>query len=213
MRRNNVIYTMVMLALLIGLVFVLDLTVGAVSLGPLSITLVGIPVAIATCVFGPIAGIILGFFWGLTSLIKGLTGMDVMGVQLLSINAFGTVFTCFVPRMLVGLLSGLIYKINTKWDKKGYINSMITSGSVALLNPILFLSSLCLFFWNTDYIKSFREYYNTDNVIVFIALVASWNALLELAVNLFVGSACVFGVNKAALALGVRPLFGNKKED
>ena len=88
MRRNNVIYTMVMLALLIGLVFVLDLTVGAVSLGPLSITLVGIPVAIATCVFGPIAGIILGFFWGLTSLIKGLTGMDAMGVQLLSINAF-----------------------------------------------------------------------------------------------------------------------------
>lgn len=211
MKRNNTIYSMTLLALLIAIIFVLDLTVGAVSFGGFTITLVGIPVAIAACVFGPYVGCLMGFFWGVTSLIKAATGIDAMGVQLMSINVFGTIFTCFVPRMIDGLLAGYLYRLISKVDKKGYVNACVTCASVAVMNTILFLSSLELFFWNTDYIIRFREYYGTDNVIIFMALVASWNALLEIGFNLGVGAACVFSLNKIASSLGVKSIFTKDK--
>ena len=207
-RRNNIIYTMVTLALLIAIIFVLDLTVGAVSFGGFTITLVGIPVAIASCVFGPGTGALMGFFWGLTSIIKAATGMDAMGVELLSINVFGTIFTCFVPRMLVGLLAGLIYKGLRHFDKKGYVSALIASASTALLNTVLFLGCVEMFFWNSDYINSFKDVF-TDNAFYFIFLCAGWSGLIEVAMNCVVGSSCTFGIEKAARVLNVEPIFKN----
>lgn len=211
-RRNNIIYTMVTLALLIAIIFVLDLTVGAVSLGGFTITLVGIPVAIAACVFGPGTGALMGFFWGLTSIIKAATGMDAMGVELLNLSVFGTIFTCFIPRILVGLIAGFIYKGIRHFDHKGYVSALIASASTALLNTILFLGCVEMFFWNSEYINGFKDAF-TNNAFYFIFLCAGWGGLIEICMNCVVGSACVFGIEKAAKVLNVEPIFKRKRKE
>ena len=75
----------------------------------LSITFLTVPVAVAAMILGPKGGAICGAAFGITSLMQCF-GTSAFGAMLLGINPFGTVFTCIVPRILEGLLSGLIFK-------------------------------------------------------------------------------------------------------
>ena len=51
------------------------------------------------------------------------------------------------------------------------------------------MSTLCLFFYNSEYIMSFREGLGTNNVFMFIILFVGINGVVEAAVNFIVGAA------------------------
>lgn len=109
------------LALLTAILMVFSFTpLGTIPIGPLSITLNIIPIAIAAIALGPIGGLIIGSIFGLLSFLQCLSiGVPSgMGIVLFGINPFLAFVQRFVPRALDGFLVGLIYNSISKLFKK-----------------------------------------------------------------------------------------------
>lgn len=156
--KKNSVYKMVLMAMLISLMFVLVLVQQLLGLLPLSgftITLLSIPVGIAASVLGPVEGMAMGGLFGLISLLQcgivPLFGLDPMGVTLLEEKTFLTIMLCFVPRILMGAISGLISRGFKKFGTQdNKVREIIGAASCPLLNTVLFLSFFQLFFGNNS---------------------------------------------------------------
>ena len=134
--------SMVLLGLLMAIVLLFSLTpIGTIPIGPLSITLNIIPIAIAGIALGPVGGLIVGTFFGIFSFLQcfGIGPLSSMGAIFVDINPFFAFVQRVVPRALDGLLVGLIYKGMTKLKaKRAYyaIAGLVTS----MFGLALFLS-------------------------------------------------------------------------
>lgn len=135
---------LVRLALLTALTIVLSFTY--LPLGPISATLVMIPVVIGAIVLGPSAGAFLGLVFGLTSMWAAYRG-DPWGTTLLNIDQFYTWIVNIVPRVLMGFLTALIFRLFKKKNPK--IGYWITGFSGAALNTLLYGAFLVIFFIGT----------------------------------------------------------------
>ncbi len=218
MRRNNMTYAMSVSGLMLALMLVFGFTpAGTIQTAGLTITLMGIPVAIIACLFGPLAGALAGLAWGTISLIQGVTGMDSTGPVLMEYSTIGLVITVYIPRILAGGLSGLFYDLMRKKDKNGYLSALVSSLAVSILNTVFFMTSFYLFYKDSDLVKNLASSlhsstgWDTSVPIVFIAAMVGINFLVEVAVNGVVGSACAFGVKKAADRMGLESPFKKKK--
>ena len=170
---------MVQLALLTAIIIILAFTpIGYINMVGLSITLVGIPVVIGAITLGPVAGAILGAIFGLTSFARAF-GLEPFGTMLFGINPIGTFITTMVPRILMGWLTGLLFQALKRFDKTKFVSYVITSISGALLNTILFMSSLMIFFYNTKEIQDMASNYDVTNVVALIIAMVGINALAE----------------------------------
>ena len=107
MKKANV-KKMVGIAILSAIVVVLQLLGSFIKFGPVSISLVLIPIVVGAAVYGPTAGAILG---GVFSVIV-LSQPDTAWFYGLSF--FGTVITVLTKGILAGWLSGLAYKAFSK---------------------------------------------------------------------------------------------------
>ena len=170
---------MVTTAMLCAILLIRSFTpLGYLNIGPLAISFNMIPVAIGAIALGPIGGMILGGMFGITSFLQciGIGGTSAMGVILFEINPFLAFIQRFVPRLLAGLLSVLIYKGITKVSNST-VACFATGFSAALLNTVLFMSALVLLFGNTEYIQGLV---GGRNVIVFICAFVGINAVVEM---------------------------------
>lgn len=110
---------MVELALMVAIIFVMAFTpLGYFQTMGLSITFLTVPVAVGAIILGPKGGAICGLAFGITSFMQCF-GMGAFGTMLFSINPLGTAFVCIVPRLLEGLLCGLIFQALKKSMKNG----------------------------------------------------------------------------------------------
>ena len=113
--------SMVLLGLLMAIVLLFSLTpIGTIPIGPLSITLNIIPIAIAGIALGPVGGLIVGTFFGLFSFLQcfGIGPLSAMGATFVEINPFFAFVQRVIPRALDGLLVGFIYQGMTKLKAK-----------------------------------------------------------------------------------------------
>lgn len=109
---------MVELALMVAIIFVMAFTpLGYFQTMGLSITFLTVPVAVGAIILGPKGGAICGLAFGITSFMQCF-GMGAFGTMLFSINPLGTAFVCIVPRLLEGLLCGLIFQALKKFYEK-----------------------------------------------------------------------------------------------
>jgi len=194
---------LVQMAVLTAIIILMAFTpLGYLKIGIVSITFLMIPVAIGAILLGPAAGAILGAVFGATSFAQCF-GMDPFGTALLSINPFYTIILCFVPRILMGFLVGLIFKALMKTKMNRIIPYIIASASGAILNTVLFVGALVLLFGNN---ASVQEMFG-GSAWVMIKILVTFNALIEVAVSLVIGTA----VTKAlAFTLGkIRPSQNN----
>ena len=119
-----------LLGLLTALLIVMSATpLGYLNVGPLAITFNVIPVAIAAIALGPVGGAIIGAVFGITSFLQamGIGGVSSMGVITFEISPFLTFIQRFVTRVLVGLLTGLIYNGLRKTPSKTHLFSLPVS--------------------------------------------------------------------------------------
>ena len=153
----------------------------------LSITLLTVPVAVGAIILGPVGGLICGLTFGLTSFYQCFVG-GAMGTVLLGINPFGTFVTTVVTRTLEGFLTGLIFKglHSIKGVKK--FSYYIASLCCPLLNTLLFMSSLVLFFYNTDYVQAFVTALGAKNPLIFVVLFVGVQGLIEAGICFIVAS-------------------------
>ena len=117
MNRSSRTVKLVEMALLVAIILILAFTpLGYIKTLGLEITLIVVPVTIGAIILGPLGGAVLGAVFGITSFIQCF-GMSPFGAVLLGINPFGTFVVCVVSRILMGWLTGLIYKGLSKFPK------------------------------------------------------------------------------------------------
>ena len=132
-----------MLGLLTAITLLMGFTpIGYVPIGVLKITFMTIPVIVAAALMKPRYAAIIGGMFGITSFIQAATGMSALTGALFQLNPVLTFLLCVVPRVLEGLLGGLIFQGLKKIDKTKFICYVVTSLSVPVLNTLLFMSAL-----------------------------------------------------------------------
>ncbi len=181
--------------LLIAIIIIMSVTpLGYLRMGALSITFLTIPVMIGAILIGPLAGAILGLAFGLTSL---LLGGSPLVLYIATINPFLAGVTCILPRVLMGLCCGAIFKGLKKPDSKSFIPFLLSALSAPVLNTVFFMSTLLLCFY-TPIMEKYPAL-NTQaggNVIIFTALFVGVNAVVEAVACTAVGSAVSRAVYK-----------------
>ena len=149
--RREKTLKLVQISVLIAIIFVMAFTpLGYFQIipGGASITLLPIPVIIGAVILGPGAGALLGGVFGLTSLITCF-GLDHFGTALFGVNPLFTAILCFVPRILMGLIVGLVCMGLSKvfkGEKSKMLKYPIACIFGAPLNTALFVVGLSLMF-------------------------------------------------------------------
>ena len=187
--KNKHLLAMVKLAMLVALLMIFCFTsIGFLKIGIVEITFNMIPVVIGAIAIGPAAGAFLGALFGAASFWQCF-GQSTFGTLLFGVNPFFTVLICFVPRILAGLLPGLIFRTMT--NKKDNIAAYFVSAAVgSLTNTVLFVGGFCLLFKDTMLGMA------SDNGLSPLALIAT-AFLLNAAVELVANTAIVAAVSKA----------------
>ncbi len=179
---------MVLAALFTAIIVIMGFTpLGYIKIGVIEVTFLMIPVAIGATVLGPVWGIFFGAVFGLTSFIQCF-GYSPFGVALLAINPVGTFITCLVPRILMGYLTGIIFRLISKIDKTKIISFIVTSISGALLNTIFFVASFLILFRNAN-LEAFAMDLSTMSVMNVILVLVTFNSILEIIVCGVIGTA------------------------
>lgn len=189
MKRKKQIYEMTLLAILTGIIILLGFTpIGYIKTLGIEITFLVIPVIVGSIILGIKGGTFLGLIFGITSFLQCLFGFSSFGVVLLEINPILTAIVCIVPRTLMGFFTGIVYQSLSKIIKKELVSNLATSIIGTLLNTILFMSLLCLCFYQTSYIQEIKTKLGANNMITFIIFFVGINGLVELIVNTIIGS-------------------------
>ena len=184
--KKNKTRKLTQMALLTAIILLMAFTpLGYLRTGVVEITFIMIPVVVGAILMGPGAGAILGGVFGLTSFIQCF-GMSALGAMLLQVNWFFTFVVCFVPRVLMGWLAGLIFKALYKVDKTRLVSFAVASLSGAVLNTIFFVGSLGLLFYNTVLGMAAES---GISVLAFLLSFVTLNSVLECAACLIVGTA------------------------
>lgn len=186
--------TLVLAGLLAALVVVI--TNFNIPIGPLSISMSVIPVAIAAIALGPIGGAVIGAVFGICSFLQcfGILGTSGMGVMTLEINPFLTFLQRFVPRVIDGFLVGCIFKFAVKITNEK-VSCFIAGFLTAIFNTILFMGSLIILFGNNS---SFKEKYLPEGVWIYLATIIP-NAITEVIAATVIAGAVGFALFKAKL--------------
>ncbi len=178
--NKNILY-MSELGILIAILLLMAFTpVGYLRIGTMTIT-------------------ILGTIFGLTSFYQCF-GMDPMGTALMQISLPRTFLFTVVPRLLMGLCVGLIFKAFRKRSAAAYT---VTAFFGPFLNTVLFMTTLIACFWHTDVIQGWAASIpGASNVFLFAVLSVGVNFIVEAIVCTIVGAAVAKAVdryvNKAA---------------
>ncbi|MDD2269631.1 MAG: ECF transporter S component [Eubacteriales bacterium] len=197
------------LGLLAAIIIVMTLTsLDYLKVGILEITFLAIPVAIGAVALGPAGGAILGAVFGLTSFARSF-GLNGLGVLMLQHNPIYTFIICMVPRVLVGLFSGYVYKYSDKMFKKESSGSELTryalaSLTAALTNTLLFLGLLLLFFgsnstFETGFVNLLGGSDAPQGTVLrsFVIYTLSFNGIIEAIACTVLGTLIIKGVMQA----------------
>ncbi len=143
--KNDRILFLVQLSLLVAITVVVAATpLGYITFGPLSFTIMVLPVAVGAILLGTPGGIILGLAFGITSFIKAPT--EALGILLLSYSLPLTIAICIIPRIAVGIVASFGGKIAKITNKKIRPLIFVIFGFLAsATNTVLFVTSIDLF--------------------------------------------------------------------
>ena len=192
MNKSIDVRALAILGLMTALLILFSFTpIGTIPIGPLSITLNVIPLAVAAIALGPAGGLIMGCIFGLLSFLQCL-GIGIpsgMGAMLFSIDPFLAFIQRFIPRALDGFLVGVVFRALEK--KPGPRPACFVAGFCsAFLNTAFFMSALVLLFGHTEYVRGLM---NGRSFLVFVCAFVGVNAVVEMlvctVVSGFVGSA------------------------
>ena len=154
-KKSSNTTALVQLALFGAIVILLAFTpfIGYIPLGLVKATTIHIPVIIGSIVLGPKRGAILGFIFGLTSLINNTINPSLTSFVFTPFYSFGnangnflSLIICFVPRILVGVVPYFVYKFFTKFLSSISVACIFAGICGSLTNTILVMSMISLFF-------------------------------------------------------------------
>ncbi len=183
-KRVNVTY-LCTLALFVAIELVMQIVgLNSIHIGPLKMSFMTIPVAIGAALLGPVAGLVLGAEFGLFSLTMSVSPMVAFFEQQ---NLFSTVLLCMGMRMLMGYITGWIFKGCRKIDPTKTICYYVSALSAPVLNTIFFMGYIVLFFYNTTMVQGLVTDTGASNWFMFIVLIVGVQGLIEAGVGCVIG--------------------------
>ena len=152
MHQNaNKVHKMTLTAILMAIILVMSFTpAGYLKAGPVEITFLTIPVVIGAVLLGPWYGAFLGAVFGATSFAQCFS-TSVFGAALLAINPVCTFITCMIPRMLIGIVAGLLFRGLSRRHRGGAMALIATTLAGCLTNTVFFVGAVVLFFAGSSY--------------------------------------------------------------
>lgn len=158
------------IAMLIAIVVVLQLLGQFIKFGPVSISLVLLPIVVGAAMYGPGAGAVLGAAFSIVVLLQPDTAFFY------GISAFGTIVTVLVKGTLAGYLSGLVYRA---LEGKNKILAVILAAIVCpVVNTGIFFLGCWLFFWS-----AMAELGSGDAFTFVLEVMIGFNFVAEFAAN------------------------------
>ena len=163
--------TIAAVGVLTAIEIILQIIGNFITLGPVSINLCLIPIAIGAILYGPFAGAFLGIINGLAVIFAPSTIAIFM-----PINPVATIFICLLKSGIAGFVSGLVF-LPFK-NKNETVGAIIASIILPIINTGLFAVGSLIFF------RPFLEAVAANGFPnMFIALllgVIGWNFIFEL---------------------------------
>ena len=195
---------LVRISVLVAIMLLLEITgLGMIKTAGLEITILMVPVIVGAIVMGTASGAILGGVFGCISFWECF-GKSAFGAVLLGINPVSTFFVCVPTRILAGWLCGVAFKGLNKLDKSN-LWSFGAAGLIgALCNTALFMTTLCLCFYHTEFIQGFVQQLGSANPFLFVLAFVGINGLIEGVVCLIAGAAIAKAVLYSRGKLAVR---------
>ena len=144
--KNTKIHKLVGVALLIAVMVVLQFigTIFPIKIGPVSISLVLIPIVIGAAVYGPGAGAILGAAFGVIANVFCANGLDGGGHMVFQASPILCILVVMLKGICCGLAAGLVYNLFSKWN--AYVAMLLAAIVCPVVNTGIFLLGMRLFF-------------------------------------------------------------------
>lgn len=162
-------------ALLTTLVFVLQFFFSGFRLGTFTVSVVLVPIVLGAALAGPLAGLWLGFVFGVAVLASGDAALFY------GFNAFGTIVTVLLKGALAGLVTGLVYRALARVNRT--LSSAVSAVVCPIVNTGVFLIGCRVFFWDLLGQWAQEGYGNNVVAFAFLGLVGA-NFLFEVGFNL-----------------------------
>ncbi len=186
------------LGLLTGILLLMSFTpLGYFHTMGLDISLMMIPVGIGAMLLGPKAGLWLGFIFGATSFYQAVAGTSAFSAMLFNINPFYAFLLCIPTRMLMGWLTGMLFLLFQKLDKRKTVCFFLGGFFAAFLNTLFFMSTLVLCYWNTEFIQGINETLGGLNPLPFVVAFVGINGALEMTASCIAGGVVSKAVSRA----------------
>lgn len=150
-------------ALIILMAFVPFL--GYIPLGFTRATIIHIPVILGALILGPKKGAVLGFVFGLTSLISNTTNPTITSFVFTPFYSLGeyqggvqSLVICFIPRILIGVIPYYVYhgviKLFHKPKGKPFVPALAMAGVTGALTNTLLVMNLIYLFFGSSYAQA-----------------------------------------------------------
>ena len=141
--------------------------IGYIPVGAINITMMHLPVILAGMILGPAYGGLMGFVFGMTSMLKNTFTPNITSFcfsPFITVGGvhgnFASLFIAFVPRIALGVLSFYIYvflrralkageseeELNKKNNRYRIVASAVSAGVNTLIHTLFVMGSIWLFF-------------------------------------------------------------------
>jgi uncharacterized membrane protein len=144
--KNAKIQKMVGVSLLIAVMIVLQFlaSVFPIKIGPVSLSLVLIPIVLGAATYGISAGGVLGGAFGVMTYIFCVNGMDGGGHMVFQASPVLCFIVVMAKGILCGLAAGAVYQLLR--NKNGYVAMLCAAIVCPVVNTGVFLTGMFLFF-------------------------------------------------------------------
>ncbi|MEC5313958.1 ECF transporter S component [Enterococcus casseliflavus] len=174
MNTKSKTYRLVIRAILTAIIILQTMVpfLGFIPIGITSLTIIHITVIVAAIVLGTKDGMFIGLVWGIFTMIRAFTSPTTP----LDIAVFTNPIISVVPRVLVGLVAGLLFTIIYKKTKKVVAASIVAAIFGTITNTVLVLTLM-----GTLYTGLVANTYGVDASALFVTLggIAITNGISE----------------------------------
>ena len=196
--KTNLTY-LIELALLVGILLMMNITgLAMIPLPGQYASIMTVPVAVGAMMLGPLAGGVLGGVMGCISFYTAIkTGFSTLFLAgyTCSIVVVLSFINTIIPRILMGICVGWVYRAASRLDRGNTISYYIGGIAAPLLNTLFYMTVLVLIFLNAPTLQALlgEELMAKfqDNILLFVAAYVGVQALIEAALGCVIsGSVC-----------------------
>ncbi|MGA9517958.1 MAG: ECF transporter S component [Trichococcus sp.] len=171
--QKNKTYRIAILGILSAFIIIQTFVpfLGNIPIPPLNPTIIHITVIVAAFVLSTKDGMLVGLVWGLARMVKAYT----LPASPLDLLLWTNPIIAVVPRVMVGLVAGLIFHafLKRKQEKRGMVIAAVLG---SLTNTVLVLGFIALFYGN-EYATALNV--DPSNLLKVLAGIVATNGIGE----------------------------------